>query len=607
MKWENVPGIDLSTLSVDDFSDDDIYPIYSQQSSACHSMPYYLANFHLLANSVREDGPLRGYMDAVVWRAPVYNQPHNARIMESHLSLAYFYCTEKPYNIYFGMEAVKIRLEAMLLYLAGIQLENGMFTEFGVAQPNLAATAFATKFLGETLRLLKNGPPINSDILEKTITAYRKAVIITLTDPTFLKLGRFFSNQYTNIWPGALAYISLYPDDEIRQLLLSSMRDAIGGELQSEAGFFYEHDQPDWGYTLGTHNNNERGAWHYARGTEFEGFIVQGSQAFYDWLSYNLVLEPDERSYITNCCIESRQRMNALRACRETELAEVVSAARAFMLDTEEKSRECAERRQKQRESWPNVGVADLTMDGSFTPYAFLLEGVRKWNPTPEEKAMAVSALPYISSRYFNHQRMDWRTQLINLYIRRPSYYCAFNVGDSKIPQQRFGLGFVWTEESGVFMQSQSGSDTTAWGSEQANGLLEKAITPSTTLFNVNGRVAAPVIGKSNWEDGDVSVTYTSIEGGCKKVTFTDDAICVENYFAGPKTEIIPLTIADGDKIELSGVSVIIRRENTTFEITFGADDAIILSPTKMKTGRYTLVPLRISSDSNIQYTIRLY
>ncbi len=44
----------------------------------------------------------KGFINISVWRAPVDNKPYNARIMENILSLAYFYCTNRPWNVYYA-------------------------------------------------------------------------------------------------------------------------------------------------------------------------------------------------------------------------------------------------------------------------------------------------------------------------------------------------------------------------------------------------------------------------------------------------------------------------------------------------------------------------
>ena len=94
-----IRSADLSKLSPSDFRDDEL------------DLPYYLAHFHRIANSVALSGPRRGFIDIPVWRDLKDNAPYNARIMESILSLAYFYTLDRPWNPYRGDQALRARLE----------------------------------------------------------------------------------------------------------------------------------------------------------------------------------------------------------------------------------------------------------------------------------------------------------------------------------------------------------------------------------------------------------------------------------------------------------------------------------------------------------------
>ena len=107
---------DLGRLSVNDFRDDEL------------DLPYYLANFHRVANSVALSGPRRGFIDIPVWRDRKDNEPYNARIMESILSLAFFYTADRPWNSYRGDPALRARLEAALDFWARSQSSDGRFS-----------------------------------------------------------------------------------------------------------------------------------------------------------------------------------------------------------------------------------------------------------------------------------------------------------------------------------------------------------------------------------------------------------------------------------------------------------------------------------------------
>ena len=105
-----VAPVDWSELTTADFTDHEL------------DLPFALAHFHRLANGVRREQPDRGFIDLHVWRNAKDNRPYNARVMENHLSLAYFYCTRRPWNPYFGQPAVRQQLEAALEFWCGMQL-----------------------------------------------------------------------------------------------------------------------------------------------------------------------------------------------------------------------------------------------------------------------------------------------------------------------------------------------------------------------------------------------------------------------------------------------------------------------------------------------------
>src|SRR5262245_58472240 len=76
----NVPPVDPARIQVSDFTDDEL------------DLPYYLVNFHRVANSVPLEGALRGWITASVWRGDANQRTYNARVLESQLTLVYFYC-----------------------------------------------------------------------------------------------------------------------------------------------------------------------------------------------------------------------------------------------------------------------------------------------------------------------------------------------------------------------------------------------------------------------------------------------------------------------------------------------------------------------------------
>ena len=268
-----VPPADLASLRVSDFSDTEID----------RSIPYYLAHFHRVANSVSLAEPNRGFITLPVWRREQDNRPYNARVLENHVSLAYFYCSERPWNPYRGNASVRVRLEAVLERLCQMQNDDGRFSEYGPAKWNLAATGFATMFLGGTLTLLHHGPPIDEELHQRVIAVHKKAMRAILTDASLYEHGCGYSNQYSGLWGGMLAHLDLYPDAALEQLTRGRLADAVR-DHQSPAGYWYERHGCDWIYTLRTHHGNMAMAWHYARGTDWAQPFIESEARWAEWL-----------------------------------------------------------------------------------------------------------------------------------------------------------------------------------------------------------------------------------------------------------------------------------------------------------------------------------
>jgi hypothetical protein len=152
-----VPPFDPSRVKPSDFSDADL------------DMPYNITYLPRIANSIEAEGPDRGFINISVWRGTAQLHPYNARIMESILTLAWFYATPRKWNQYYASKALRARLELALEYWCNLQSPDGKFSEYGPQQWNLAATAFAVKFISEALRLLKSGPPITPALHARAI------------------------------------------------------------------------------------------------------------------------------------------------------------------------------------------------------------------------------------------------------------------------------------------------------------------------------------------------------------------------------------------------------------------------------------------------------
>jgi hypothetical protein len=506
-----VPPLDASRIKPSDFADDDL------------DMPFALSHFAQVANAIETDGPDRGFINISVWRGTSQLHPYNARIMESILTLAWFYTAPQTWNQYRADAALRSRLELALTYWCNLQSSDGKFSEYGPQQWNLAATAFAVKFMSESLRLLKDGASISSTIHQRAIDCCRKAVHATLYDPDLMSHGRSYSNQYTNIFAGGAAFLNLYPDAELSERL-ADRASIIGTELQSPCGYMYEKDGPDLGYTLNTHHENLQMAYHYWRGTHLGDLLVEEEDRFSKWLMYNLLPEPGQDFFVANRSIETRQK-HAIFAPIDTPLADRCIIMRAYATSPDQRAAQIHAAREKLEKEWPQVDPLHLGEFEALGPYRFLQRAHYNWHPTAEQMAAARKQVRPLAEDSFVEQLKDTRKPIVFTYVRRPGYYAAFASAPQPVSeQQRLGLTFVWTPDKGVLLQSQTSGAETAWGTSAGGA----------TPIEAGGLDAA-------YSDGNTAVSYALAGGGEKKIVFADDRIHVTIERPGEIVERVPV------------------------------------------------------------------
>lgn len=528
---EPVPELDAARIKASDFADGDL------------EMPFALSHFAELANSMVLSGADRGFLDLSVWRGANQLKPYNARIMESILTLAYFYTTPKSWNQYRGNTALRARLELAMDFWCRSQSSDGKFSEYGPQQWNLAATSFATKFMSETLRLLKSGPPITEDVHRRTIDGCRKAIHAVLYDPDLIAHGKTFSNQYTNIFAGGAAFFKLYPDAALEAKLREKVESA-GTELQSPAGYMYEADGPDLGYTLNTHHENLQMAYTYWRGTPLGNLLVDEENRFADWLQYNALPEPGQNFFVLNRSIETRQK-HATYSHIDTPLADRCELMRAFATTPELRAAEIKAQREKLEGQWPKVDPLPVGEFSAMSPYLFLQKNSYEWHPSDEQITQAKTRVRPLSEKNFVEQQRDTREPIVFTYVRRPTYYAAFASAPKVITkQQRLGLTLVWTPESGVLLQSQTAGAETAWGVSK----------DSATPVEAAG-VAA------EYSDGNTTARYPLDGGGTKTVMFAPDRIRVTIEQRGDFVERVP--VFDPERVVSTAERLVKDQANT--------------------------------------------
>jgi hypothetical protein len=586
--WQPLPKPDLSKIKLESFTDQEL------------DLPFYLAHFHELAGAVVENGPDRGFIAISVWRRPQDNKPYNARIMENLTSLAWFYATKRPWNLYYASPALRQRLEAALDFWRRAQAPDGQFSEYGPQKWNLAATAFATKFMGETLRLLKSGPPLDAALLKSVVEADRKAIRVLLTSDTLYRHGKTYSNQFTNLWPGALAFFKLYPDPELERRFAEVFERSLP-DFQSPAGFFYEADGPDWGYNSGTHQSNLRGAYHYTRGADMAKSILEHERHWFEWLAWNAVPETRYSGWMLNRAIETRQRRGYFEELA-TPLAEQVELARAFAPTEAQLRPRLDEARRELRRQWPEVKPLETGRFEAWSPYVFLHRSHYDWRPSAPQQFDARRALPYIARDRFAHQAMDSRNPMVYTYVRRRGYYAAFNSGKHLRDQQRYGLGLLWNPYAFTLLQSQSGSDTAAWGTLAQGAKRVYEAGDLTASFAIDGKPLSPAPGARDLPEGELTIRYSLGDKGEKFVRFADEAIEVTVRHPGPFSEILPLLAEPGKQVIVDRAEVRIGPLKVTFGAGVAADSRLLDD----EVGPKQLTLVRLHVEGQLQYRLEL-
>jgi hypothetical protein len=571
---------------------------------------YYLVHLSTVANAVAMDGEHRGFITRPVWRPPLMNVPGNARVLQNHVALAFFYTVDRPWNIYRGNKALRARLEAVLDYLVRTQHEDGRLGSDKVAGAplnlELAGSSFGVKYLGETLLLLEmsrraGGPTIDPDIHRRTIAATRRTIEVLLTRESFVTHAKRFSNQYPGFWGGTLAFLSAHPDEALRQRLAERIKE-VSPMLTSPAGYHYELGGCDWGYSLGTQYANVRHVWNYARGTSFMDPIIAMERQWIEWLAYNAVREPDGTFFTLNRAIQTRLIHYGGFRFAELPLAESIPLARAFARTHDEHNLHIQQSRQRLIERWPDVGRLK-----SYSPRIFTEPLVRpEWRPTASDRDAAIASLPYLARDRFVHQRADDRKPMSSTFVRRPSYYTTFNAGAKVADMQRYGLGLLWNPQMGTVLQTQSGS-VAPWGTSRKGDQPFEA-NEFHPKFKIDGREVTILPGARylpGGESGRVVFEYALLEEGMKTVTFGPDRIAVSVRLPGEFIEHIPLLLREGDELSINAGVVRLRRGERVFEIVFPAGTrATKRQATGWPPAPFRVIQLTLKASGSLDYSI---
>ena len=569
--WEAVPPADFSRIKPADFADHEL------------AVPRHLFHFARVANAVVEHGEHRGFLDLAVNRDPADNRPHNARIMEMQMVLAYFYAADRPWNPYRGHPAVRARLEAMLTRWARMQRADGLFAEYSPDNYSLAPTNFGAMTAAQALEILHAGrAPIDREVLDDAEAALRRALMAIFTREDMKRHGRDWSNQYSGSYYAALAFLSWRPDRELERAFAAAFLEALDRD-QSPAGFHYEQGGPDFGYS-GVHDNNLRVAWPLLRSrAALARPLLEAEARWNAWLAANFAPQPglgEHPVYLVNAGINTRTS-HAVQTPRSRPLAELVPETRPFATTPEEHRRELAARRAALEREWGRWGELRVPNAYAYQP-GFVYDAWRPlntWQVAETDRAAAIARLPALAGSRQNRQLHDaWPVTVTT--ARRPGYYAAFNSGRIRVPRQVYGLGLLWNENYGTALQAVAG---TQWVVGTRAGPMGKTREQSdfSPAFRVGATRFTPRPGVTDLRAGDLQVTYSLEREGRKTVIFADARVETEVELSGPFEEVIPLVVPDDARVEQSLGGLEVRRANGTvfFVETISRGAVIELGP----------------------------
>lgn len=592
--WLPIPQASFAAVSPGSVADQDLE----------YMKPLYW--FSQVANSIVETGPTRGFIDIPVWRDPVDNEPYNARVLENHVALAYFYSTNKSWNPYYGNPQVRARLEATLEYWISLQNAAGQWPEYSATNYSLAPTSFGLRMTVRSLELLRSGPGISEGVMRRTVDATLKGLRAMTQDGTMLALGNDYSNQYTAVYASVLGFVDLYP--EYSSELLGNLRQRapqISAQHQSPAGFMYEAGGADWAYTLGTHQTQLWVGWHDIRGSEFQDRVINDLREYYEFTNYNLIREPNGSGYVSNYGATSRTGGRFFTTLTNP-MSEFILEARYLNRTGDEETAALASLRSSLTASWGNWGALAVPNSASYTPGPFADLDRIGWRPTDAQRTASINLLPYLASNRFNQQAVDDRRPLQFTYIRRPTYYATLNTGNVITVQQRYGLGVLWNPTFGSVMQSQANNDTLAWGTRASGGARVYEATTRTTSFTLNGATLSPAIGNNRLADGNLSASYALGSSGNKSISFDETGATVIVNHTGAFAEEFPLLRKSGETILTSPTRISLTRNGVTFAIdilTPGATVALTNTSTNIGGG-LLLSRVVVNASSTLTYRI---
>lgn len=621
-QWTPVPAVNFSTLQLSQFADNEL------------EVPYYLYHFARVANAVVENDFVesgsgrflpRGFLNIKVNREPVDNEPYNARIMEMQSPLAYFYCVNRPWNVYRGNNAVRVRLEAMLQRWCAMQNQpgtadgdfDGLFAEYSATGWNLAATGFGVMHAAEALDLIKDsGLPFDATVFEAGRVSLRRALMAMFTRPDMRSAARTYSNQFSGSYHAALVYLENWPDAELDAAFVKAINDSAAQD-QSPAGFWYEQGGPDFGYS-GVHESNLKTALTRLRlRTDLLPVVVDFDTTWNEWLAAMYVPQPGltTRTFLVNAGLDTRTSFSYLTPASRP-YSEFVVPSRIFSLTDTEYAASLVTRRSQVQAQFGTWGTLTVPSSGSYTT-GFVFNAVTPlnvWHPTAAERNAAHATLPCLAADSFNRLYRD-ALPLSCAVAKRPQYYAAASAGRIRVTRQVYGLGLLWNPGFGLALQSVASdvaTNTWMFGTRRAGqtGTYETATTTATVT--AGGSTVTQVNGVTGLAAGNLVLSYPLAASGTtygqKSITMGETNVAVSVTHSGSFTETLPLAYASDAQLSSTATTVVLARPNgssCTIEVTSAGATLAVGNTSNLVTGMVRRL-VTISASGSLAYRLTL-
>lgn len=558
----------------------------------------YLATLPDLANAVEDTDPdTYGYITGGWWRD--WPNTFNARVQENVLTLAWFHRHQRPWNPYASSPALLARLDAALGHYLKLQFPDGSWPEYYPLEHSRPTTGFALTFLTSTLRHLEATKAL-PQTRRRLTTALKRAIDWFLDPSNTMVWGPHipYTNHLATGLLGTAQFLALHPDRALRRRLDDRI-DALVSAGLSPAGYFYEESGTDVSYSLNVMSPDLAALYELTKNKS-----VRTLQATHlDWLSHNLVREPDGTGWFCNVAPSSRTSTNYLddapleeeRSNLNRLWAKHLPAIAAYLPTTTDKDTE--------RRLWAqkDAPVTPLSR-GKVSPAALRDADYPDRHPTARTKKEAIARAPYLNSRAYVEHRSDPLGQDY-LFVRRPGYYAGSHYGRRATDRVRNGLSFWWHPKAGMVIHSLNNTDDACWTTKIEAGSVDRLEARSTLRFEyLRGK---PDEGERIQDPATVtgqdilSVTYTAVGDVIRKqVVHEPQQLRVRVETSEPFTERIPLVLRADDTLTFEGSSdrpqfaattqttatgLVIRRGASEISLRWDTPKDIVLTPLPTK------------------------